>query len=151
MARSNTPLLVCLCALIGFLGSGCAAHTKPPAAAREAEARTGPEYPVIVRLVGRHYTVTASSGPAGVLWSARSADGRTVVANATLDELRTRHPEVYQQILPAVATQGDGANTRKRETTNDVQDDQPTLLGHVAEPAGGGIRGGELLLMDAAR
>jgi len=149
MTRSNTPLLATLVALAAFVGGGCAAHPKPPAA---AAARAEPQYPVIVRLVGRHYAVTASSGPTGVVWSAQNADGRTVVANATLDELRKSHPEVYQQILPAIATQGDGANTRRREDADEAKGNDPIPLGTAAQPAGASaMRDDMLLLMDASR
>jgi hypothetical protein len=73
------------------------------------------------------------------------------VARATLDELRLDHPEIYQQVLPAVATQGDGANTRKRDTAEDASLVGPIPLGHVSQPASGMGTRGEMLLMDAAR
>jgi len=135
--------------------SGCAAHHKAPSTQPGAAAKLTPrddaQYPVIVRLVGRHYTVTALSGPDGVVYDAESTDGRPIVASATLDELRLRHPEIYQQILPGVATQGDGSNTRRRDTADDASVDGPIPMGHASQPATGlGMRG-EMLLMDANR
>ena len=134
--------------------TGCA-RSKAPTTQRPATAAASParvdEYPMIVRLVGRHYTVTASSGPDGVVYSAEGADGRLIVANATLDDMRLRHPEIYQQILPGIATQGDGANTRRRDTAEDASIQGPVPLGHVRQPASGMGRRGEMLLMDAAR
>ena len=114
-------------------------------------ARQADEYPLIVRLVGRHYTVTASSGPAGVVYSAEGTDGKLIVANATLDELRLRHPEVYQQILPGVATKGDAENTRSKDTAEDASVDGPIPLGHVKHPASGMGPRGEMLMLHSER
>jgi hypothetical protein len=143
-------------AILGFVftAAGCASHRAPAPAARAAQApvaRADAEYPVIVRLVGRHYTVTACSGPDGVLYDAERADGKLLVARASLDELRLEHPEVYRQILPAVATQGDAANTRKRDTAEDASIDGPIPMGHVSQPATGMGMRGEMLLMSAER
>jgi hypothetical protein len=143
-------------AIFGFTFAtiGCASHRAPAPASRAAQApvaRADAEYPVIVRLVGRHYTVTACSGPDGVLYDAERADGRLLVARASLEELRLDHPEVYQQILPAVATQGDGANTRKRDTADDASIDGPIPMGRVNYPSSGTGTRGEFLMMDAAR
>jgi hypothetical protein len=143
-------------AILGFTlaAAGCASHraAAPPARTAPAPAaRADADYPVIVRLVGRHYTVTACSGPDGVVYDAEAADGKLVVARATLDELRLDHPEIYQQVLPAVATQGDGANTRKRDTAQDASIDGPIPLGHVSHPASGMGARGEMLLMSADR
>jgi hypothetical protein len=148
-----TKLLSAAVLTAAFAAAGCASHrTAPTARPTQAPAtRADSEYPVIVRLVGRHYTVTACSGPDGVLYDAEQADGRLLVARATLEELRHEHPQVYRQILPAVATQGDGANTRKRDTAEDVSLEGPIPLGHVSQPATGLGARGEMLLMDAAR
>jgi hypothetical protein len=134
--------------------TGCASHRAAAPASRATPApvaRADADYPVIVRLVGRHYTVTACSGPDGVLYDAEQADGRLLVARASLDELRLEHPEVYQQILPAVATQGDGANTRKRDTAEDASIDGPIPMGRVAYPASGMGPRGEMLMLHSAR
>lgn len=96
--------------------AGCNTHpTAQPQAAKDAAPASGA---VIVRVVGRHQTITATAGPAGPLYTATSADGTTIVANATLDELRDLHPDVYQQLVPATA--GTGA-------------EQPVMLMSVAE------------------
>lgn len=136
-----------------FVVTGCSRQSKAPTTGRAgaAAAPAAEEYPLIVRLVGRHYTVSASSGPDGVLYTAEGNDGKLVVANATLDELRLRHPEIYQQILPGVATQGDGENTRRRDTAEDASVDGPIPTGHTNQPAGGlGMRG-EMLMLHSER
>src|SRR5688500_17286958 len=141
-----------LALLLAACLTGCAARQKAPPTTRPVEvARQADEYPLIVRLVGRHYTVTASSGPTGVVYSAEGTDGKLIVANASLDELRLRHPEIYQQILPGVATKGEAENTRSKDTAEDASVDGPIPLGHVNHPASGMGPRGEMLLMDATR
>ena len=132
--------------------AGCAARPVGKSTDSDiAAARQEDQYPLIVRLVGRHYTVTASSSPHGVVYSAEGTDGRLIVANATLDELRLRHPDVYQQILPGVATKGEAENTRSKETVEDASIDDPIPLGRVHHPAGGAGGAGELLMLHSAR
>ena len=144
---TTLALLAALCL------TGCGARPKAPPTTRPVEvAERSEEYPLIVRLVGRHYTVTASSGPAGVVYSAEGTDGKLIVANATLDELRLRHPEVYQQILPGVATKGEAENTRAKDTAEDASIDGPIPMGHVNYRANGtGPRGGEMLMLHSER
>ena len=152
-APTTLQLALPLVLAAALVAGGCASGTRKPAARADATRapRVEPQHPVIVRLVGRHYTVTASSGPAGVVYSAEGRDGNPVVANASLDELRRRHPEVYQQIVPGIATKGEAENTRSRNTAEDVGIDGPVPLGHVSQPASGlGMRG-EMLMMDAQR
>lgn len=78
-----------------------AAQTTPPAAA--ATAAPAQNYPVITRIVGRHQTVTISAGPTSALYSVQSPDGKTLVAYATLDQLRQLHPDQFRMIEPLVA------------------------------------------------
>lgn len=82
--------------------AGCA--TRPSAPTHQAKNTADePDGPVIVHLVGRHETITVTSSPRGPLYSARGSDGQTIVANATLDELRAEHPEIYRLLEPGVA------------------------------------------------
>ena len=119
MTRATYSVLVGV--LVGI--TGCAAHRpeKPVATAPDeaAAAPRGPQGPVIVRLVGQHQTVTVTSGPDGPLYTAQTADGRTIVANATLAQLRTENPEVYQFIEPAMAMDAslDGGAARPAKAT----------------------------------
>jgi hypothetical protein len=93
--------------MIASLVVGCASRTAPPAA--EPAARSvDPQGPVIVRLVGQHPTITVTSTPDGPRYSAKANDGRTIVANATLDELRAQHPEIYKYVEPGVALDASG-------------------------------------------
>jgi hypothetical protein len=97
---------------VGILLSSLSCATKQQAVsdARRSESQAvpaGSEYPIIVRLVGRHYDITASSGPVGPVYTAATHDGKLVVANASLVELRDRHPEIYEQIIPTIAEHAD--------------------------------------------
>ena len=96
----NRITIVCT-SLMALMLAGCAARTSRPAHA------DAPQGPVIVRLVGQHQEVVVTSGPDGPLYSARASDGRMLVANATLEELRVHHPDVYQFVEPGVAVHAD--------------------------------------------
>src|SRR4051794_35226076 len=133
MTAPRIPIVV-LPLVVGF-ALACGAcqpkHSDAAAAGRihapEAAAPAAAENLVIVRLVGRHYTVTASSGAHGVVYSAAGADGRAIVANASLDELRLRHPEIYQQLIPGIAEHGEGSNSNRR-SASEAQDVTPDAV-----------------------
>lgn len=115
MARVTSTALVCVLVVV----AGCAAHPPKPVATKSInESAAAPQGPVIVRLVGQHQTVTVTSGPDGPLYTAQTKDGRTIVANATLAELRTQNPEIYQFIEPAMAMDAsiDGARPRQERS-----------------------------------
>jgi hypothetical protein len=61
---------------------------------------------VIVQLVGRDKVVVVTRGPAGPLYSATNHAGDVLVADATLNELRDRAPEVYLFLFPSLVTHG---------------------------------------------
>ena len=95
------------------LAAGCS-HRNPPAtaqppapaaAAAEVQPDAAPTGPVIVELRGRSQVVTIHSSPDGPRYSIKTTGGRVLVAGATLDELRTRHPDLYKQIQPALVSE----------------------------------------------
>jgi hypothetical protein len=92
---------------MAMLLAGCSA--RQPVAVQAPMAAPAPaaqqEYPVIVRIVGRAQTVTVSAGPECALYSVKSAEGKVLVSQATLDELRARHPEIFHWIQPMVANE----------------------------------------------
>jgi hypothetical protein len=90
-----------------------ARHGAPRKKSPTAEAVT-PDYPVIVRVVGRHQTITVTAGPAGPLYSAATNDGETLVAAATLEQLRREHPDLYRQLEPTLALEGGEANPARQ-------------------------------------
>ena len=80
--------------------SVCSAHK--PGATPVASTPTAEPEPVIVRLVSRDKTITIFAGPGHALYSATDSEGRTIVSKATLDELKTSHPKLYQRVSPDV-------------------------------------------------
>ena len=100
------------------------ADSQPAASARTHDGATGAAtdaYPLIVRLVGRHQTITVTAGPAGPLYSATRSDGTAVVAGATLETLRRDHPDVYQHLVPSIATERDRDGSPRKPDANHPQ------------------------------
>jgi hypothetical protein len=141
----TAKLLAPLVLGVALSAGGCTSESQRPAGVRAAAVAEKPaaaECPVIVRLVGRHFAVTASSGPDGVVYSASGRDGAVIVANASLDELRQQHPEIYQQIIPGIAEK------RDEPVSTDTADDAhpvPVSDRHVRNRIG---RGERLMLAD---
>jgi hypothetical protein len=98
------PALMIVCALTACSRDSRAKVDSPsPVDPRFAGLGTA-DHPVIVRLVGRSQVLTVSGGPRGPVYSVADAQGRTMLSHATLDELRVKHPELYQQIRGTVAS-----------------------------------------------
>jgi hypothetical protein len=57
---------------------------------------------VITRLIGQRQAITIYSTPAGVRYSV-DVDGKTIVANATLNELRSKHPASFRHVQSSLA------------------------------------------------
>ena len=87
---------------------------------------------MIVRLVGRRYDITCSSSPAGPVYTAATHDGEVVVANATLLELRDRHPEIYEQVVPGIAEHADKRADRGSKPMEVDARRVPTAIGVMA-------------------
>ena len=117
-----TQLTLPLTAAAMMLGTASCA-TRPGAAPQ------GAEHPVIVRLVGRRYDITCSSSPAGPVYTAATHDGEVVVANATLLELRDRHPEIYEQVVPGIAEHADRRADRGSRPIESDASAEPTAIG----------------------
>ena len=113
--RKPRPLIVLSFVMVGVVVTSLACSNAAPTPSRNGAPRKrsptaaapAPQYPMIVRIVGRHQTITVTAGPAGPLYSAATSDGKAIVAGATLDELRDRHPAVYRQLHPGIAIKGD--------------------------------------------
>src|SRR5437016_949470 len=83
---------------IGALAAGCAANRQTSAAGPQSSHADRE----IVRLVGRHDTIIVTAGRAGPLYSVSDPNGKILIADATLDELRDAHPASYKQIKSAL-------------------------------------------------
>jgi hypothetical protein len=73
------------------------AACEPPSSAPVAV-----HYPPIVRLVSRHYTIDISAGPRAPVYSIATVGGQMLVSNASLEDLRTEHPELFKLVAPAL-------------------------------------------------
>src|SRR5688500_1414608 len=72
---------------------------RAPAPAAKVEAPLTAK-PVIVKLVGRHETITVH--PGGVL-SVHDAEGKLVAHEVTREQLRGEYPDIYRRMDPALA------------------------------------------------
>ena len=87
------------------------------AKADKAPATVADDYPMMVRLVGRHQSIVVTAGPKGrgPLYTAERNDGTLIVAGATLDELRKDHPEVYHQLIPTIAAPAKSVTSKRKD------------------------------------
>lgn len=83
---------------------GCAPHSEPTTQA-SARPATGTAAPMIVRLVGRNYSVVISAGPKAPVYTIRNAQGQLLAQNLTLQELHQEHADLYDQLAPAISPQ----------------------------------------------
>ena len=98
----NAIAFIVIAACVAMLG--CAsrpASTSTPATAPAARATT--DRPVIVRLVGRNYSVVISAGIKGPVYTVRTPDGQLLAENLTLNELRQSHTDLYDKLAPAIS------------------------------------------------
>ena len=58
----------------------------------------------ITRLVMRDRVVTITSGSDGLQYSVMMEDGTVLDANLSEAQLAQKHPEVYEQVRPAIAS-----------------------------------------------
>src|SRR5438067_2423619 len=72
--------------------------------AAQVAAAPAPDGRVIVRLVARQQEISVTSTANGVRYSAFDKRGNTLVSNATLDELKQQHPEIYRQLAPSICS-----------------------------------------------
>ena len=61
------------------------------------------EYPVIGYLEKQDRTITIKSGPKGTLYSIKTADGKTLLEDVTLEQVRAQAPELHEFLKTAVA------------------------------------------------
>ena len=58
---------------------------------------------VIVRVVGRNKTLTVGSTTHGLVYSVADGSGNMMMNGGTLEELRAKHPELWQQVQTGLA------------------------------------------------
>ena len=94
MKRSLSLILTVLVLVLTSMAS----H-RPAAATAGVRAAQPPE-PEIVRLVGRAHTIVVTAGHNGPHYSVSTASGQVLVSQATLEDLRLRHPDLYRLVEP---------------------------------------------------
>jgi hypothetical protein len=88
--------------LLALVFTGSLHRVRAASATQVASSPAFPVEPMIVRLVSRDKSITIFAGPGHSLYSATDAAGKTIVSKATLDELKTSHPDLYQRVAPGV-------------------------------------------------
>jgi hypothetical protein len=66
------------------------------------------DYPVIGYLEKQDRTITIKSGPNSALYSVRTADGKALLENVTLEQVRAQAPELHEFLKSAVAGRATG-------------------------------------------
>ena len=83
--------------------AGVAAIARPPVTVQAAGDMKSPAHArLITSLVGQRQTITIWSTARGVRYSV-TVDGQTLLADATLDELKREQPEAFRQIQSSIA------------------------------------------------
>jgi hypothetical protein len=67
----------------------------------------GQDGKTIVRLASQHNDISVIATDRGVRYSAIDKSGRVLVSNATLDDLKQQHPDLYRQLAPATCDASD--------------------------------------------
>jgi hypothetical protein len=76
-----------------------------------------PDFPIIGYIEKRDRTITIKAGPKGTIYSVKSADGKVLCNNVTLEQLRAQSPELHEFVKTAVAgniSNGASADARIR-------------------------------------
>jgi|SRR6185312_16534332 len=95
MKRATSLVLIVLALALAGAGS------HHPRAATAGVRLAQPPEPEIVRLVGRTHTIIVTAGHRGPHYSVSTASGQVLVSQATLEDLRLHHPDLYRLVEPA--------------------------------------------------
>jgi hypothetical protein len=83
------------------------------------------DFPIIGHIEKRDRIITIKSGPNGTIYSVKSADGKILCDNVTLDQLRAQSPELHEFVKTAVAgniSNGATGDSRVRITDGGAAD-----------------------------
>ena len=93
-------------------------QTKPTAPLRaSATTNTTADFPIIGHIEKRDRTITIKAGPKETIYSVKSAGGKVICNNLTLEQLRAQSPELHDFVKTAVAgnvSNGPSADARIR-------------------------------------
>ena len=94
-------------------------QTKPATSPKASAVTTNAvaDFPIIGHIEKRDRTITIKSGPKETIYSVKSADGKVLCNNLTLEQLRAQSPELHEFVKTAVAgniSNGASADARIR-------------------------------------
>jgi hypothetical protein len=69
----------------------------------ETSTNTVRDFPIIGYIEKRYRTITIKSGPKETIYSVKSADGKVLCTNVTLEQLRAQSPDLHEFVKTAVA------------------------------------------------
>jgi hypothetical protein len=93
------------------------ASTSKPSANPATTNAAATDFPIIGYIEKRDRTITIKSGSNGTIYSVKSADGKLLCDNVTLEQLRAQSPELHEFVKTAVAgniSNGASADARVR-------------------------------------
>jgi hypothetical protein len=106
------------------------APSKPTSAAKQVT-NTAPtttnaasDFPIIGHIEKRDRTITIEAGPKETIYSVKSADGKVLCNNLTLEQLRAQSPELHEFVKTAVVgniSNGASGDSRLRITDGRVR------------------------------
>jgi hypothetical protein len=82
------------------------------------------DFPIIGYIEKRDRTITIKSGPKETIYSVKSADGKVLCNNLTLEQLRAQSPELHEFVKTAVAgnlSNGATGDSRVRITDGGIR------------------------------
>ena len=79
------------------------------------------DFPIIGHIEKQDRTITIKAGPTGTIYSVKSADGKILCNNVTLEQLRAQSPDLHEFVKTAVAGDiSNGATADSRLRINKV-------------------------------
>jgi propanediol dehydratase small subunit len=101
-------------------------QTKPATSSKPSAATTNAvaDYPIIGHIEKRDRTITIKAGPKETIYSVKSADGKVLCNNVTLEQLRAQSPDLHEFVKTAVAgniSNGASADSRIRITDGGIR------------------------------
>jgi len=103
MCMKSRELIFCVAsamvALPGVPGRAQSVRKEPPSPS------TGADFPVVLTLEQRDFWITIATRGATTQYTVRTRDGRVLAADVSADQLKSRHPDVYQVMKGALASQ----------------------------------------------
>lgn len=104
------------------------APSKPTSAAKQvtntATTNAASDFPIIGHIEKRDRTNTVKAGPKETIYSVKSADGKVLCNNVSLEQLRAQSPELHEFVKTAVAgniSNGASGDSRLRITDGRVR------------------------------